>query len=73
MDRLYFSLPSYRHEFPDSLLYLQIKLSLNPNMRAARRTYRLLRKSGLDPMLARWNVYDIMSMRTERAGAGYGL
>lgn len=73
MDRLYFltanSRPHHRHEE----MWLKIKFHPNPNIRAARRVYRVLRKAGWGPERARWAIYDLVSIRTERGGPGYGI
>jgi hypothetical protein len=73
MNRLYFlsarSRPHHRHEE----MFLTIKFQPNPNIRAARRVYRVLRKSGWGAERARWMIYDLVSIRAERGGKGYGL
>lgn len=73
MDRLYFLVPRSRHEHKHEIMYLIIKPPRNPNIRSARHAYRVLRKSGSSRSQARWTIYDLVSMRTERAGSGYGL
>ena len=74
MHRLHFLIASARKADRYEPMYLAINpLTMRSNINSVRRVYRILRRAGWSSPRARWAVYDVMAIRCERAGSGYGL
>jgi hypothetical protein len=73
MDRLYFLTSTERPHHRKEEMWLTLKGPRKVDIRSARRIYRVLRREGWTAKRARWAIYDLVAMRTEIGGKGYGL